>query len=953
MSGLVIAPVRCESFCQFVKRKMVAPSGVRRTMSASSCALHAVLASPLILVTSCLLGLLTPALGLQNNELRRTFVEEAPKGTVVADIKVDAQLDTQYPQDVLNKLNFTKVGEGSHHELFSVEKFTGKIRTETRVDRDAICPRASSCESEVRVGIRSPSGLDIMYVFITILDINDNAPTFKEAHMIKRISESTAPGILFPILEAVDNDHPENSTKRYELDAQFTQFQLVVNNDTETSGTVDLNLFLMEELDREDRDLYQLKVIAYDGGNPPKTGQVVIDLIIEDTNDNSPKFENQTYSLSFPEGLPAGSLLVKLTANDPDIGDNGLVTYRLSDLAKRRYGTVFDLDAETGKLMSLQELDYEVESQYTLGVLAEDNGLGGVAGVATVIITVLDANDNAPQITIESTDGSDDVTVMENSLPGAFVALLSVSDPDSGDGGQVECEINNSDFRLVHLIENDYKLVTSISMDREELEFQRIGVSCHDFGDPMLSSSRNLSVRIGDANDHTPVFEKLIYNCTISENNAWHAHIVTVKAHDLDSGDDGRVVYELGEDARDYFHVDPDSGEVLAQVSFDREDVSHYEFHVLAVDSGEVMRMSQCLVSLTILDEDDNPPLFEQAAYVFSISENLPPRSSVGQVKATDRDLAPNNEFGYYIDLHNNAAYDFGVDRLTGVIYTKRMLNREKVSAYSVDVIAQGSVTPVTDKCTVSIYVTDRNDNAPIIDFPTSGNNTVTMSLDKPEGSVVATVRAHDIDLGTNAVLYFMISEGNEGGEFIIEEQTGRVILNMSPMSLRKTAYELVIMVRDSGSPAQIAVSTLKVILQESSLNPMVGPTMPPYSTKNPAAAGRQTNADSLEGSGLSQTHLTIIVCVIAGCFIIALILIIAIIIVRRRPKRTDSQAPMTGDTLWAEGQSGIEGPQNKSPTEEAMSRDDSRMTEISQISDIILSLDTEPMNYQVNTKMR
>jgi hypothetical protein len=269
------------------------------------------------------------------------------------------------------------------------------------------------------------------------------------------------------------------------------------------------------------------------------------------------------------------------------------------------------------------------------------------------------------------------------------------------------------------------------------------------------------------------------------------------------------------------------------------------------------------------------------------------------------------------------------------------MLNRELVSVYTVDVLAQdASVPPVMDKCTVSIYVTDKNDNAPVIDFPSAGNSTVTLSLDAAEGSVVSTVKAHDDDLGSNAVLYFMISEGNEGGEFIIKEQTGDVVLNMPAKRLRKTAYQLVIMVRDSGSPPQIAVSTLTVILRETF-------AIPPPSE----ASGRSTGEGESSG-GMSQMTLTIIICVVAGFLIVALVLAIAVVFVKRRPKRTSSQTPMAGDaSLWAQGSPpGIEGPGGMSPGSvvgsDALQREDSKMTEI---SDIILSLDSEPMNYKVS----
>ncbi|ELT88517.1 hypothetical protein CAPTEDRAFT_33363, partial [Capitella teleta] len=652
-------------------------------------------------------------------ELHRTLVEERPVGTIVADIPREAGLSLSQREG----MTYSVMSGGIHDNLFDVEEMTGMVRTAARVDRDVICPKAFECSAEVRVGMRWATNFHIIVLFIDVLDINDNSPVFPAAPsgIVQKISETTSPGVLFPIQEPVDNDHPDNSTKRFELVASSGKFELQVTNNTESSGTVDLNLLLSETVDREQRFFYQMKIIAYDGGEPSKSGTVKIDIEIEDSNDNSPRFENETYTVNVREDFSVNNILVTLQATDKDSGLNGEITYRLSDKTKRRYGVSFALDPKSGALSLARPLDYEKESEYILGVLADDAGPGGIAGSTTVHINVEDVNDNAPSINVETADGSDEIMIEENSQTGTFVALLSSYDIDSGDNGFVTCSVDNENFRIAHLGDGDYKIVTSRVMDREEHESHLLLIECNDLGNPMQSSSRNITIRVSDINDHVPVFEHNQYNVSMYENNERNAFVVKVKAIDRDASKEGAVIYMLSEQAQEH----------------------------------------------------------------------------------------------------------------------------------------------------VSIYVTDKNDNAPVIDFPSPGNSTVSMSLDAEEGSVVATVRAHDIDLGTNAVLYYMISEGNEGGEFIIKEQNGQVILNMPGEQLRKTAYELVIMVRDSGAPPQIAVSTLNVILRETSLVPIPGSP-----TDNPTS-GRSSSGGAADG--LSQTTLTIIICVVAGFLIVALVLAIAI----------------------------------------------------------------------------
>ena len=353
----------------------------------------------------------------QSEILHCQILEELPAGTLVGNIITDARLNLKYNGSELSKLRFSFLTQPDlDREYFAIETATGIITTLDRIDRDKLCSSMSQCFVKFDVAVRPVKNFQIIKVTVEIQDVNDNAPFFPQSRITHQISESTLPGTSFSIPAATDPDSSANGVQRYELVSSSTKFELKVRETAD--GATDLRLVLMDELDRELVDFYQVKILAHDGGEPAKSGSVLIDISVLDANDNDPIFENATYEVSVRENIPIGTTIFRVRAKDPDKGSNGEIVYQLSRHTQQNYGDLFDIDSTTGEIFVKGPLDYEDGAIYLLSVTAFDSGPDSLPAHATVVVRVQDMNDNAPQITVNTLTTSGDAQVAENTPPG-------------------------------------------------------------------------------------------------------------------------------------------------------------------------------------------------------------------------------------------------------------------------------------------------------------------------------------------------------------------------------------------------------------------------------------------------------------------------------------------------------------------------------------------------------
>uniref|UniRef100_A0A8B9UJQ6 Cadherin domain-containing protein n=1 Tax=Anas zonorhyncha TaxID=75864 RepID=A0A8B9UJQ6_9AVES len=576
-------------------------------------------------------------------QLRYSVPEELPKGSFVGDVAKDLALQPA-------ALRGARVVSADRTQYFTLHANSGHLVTAERLDREQLCRLVERCVLRCEVIVEGE--MKVYEIEVEITDINDNTPSFRESEMELRMSETTASGSRFPLVEARDPDVGVNSLQSYELSGD-EHFSLSVQAGAD--GEKRPELVLAKALDREEAAFHELVLRAIDGGEPARTGTARIRVSVLDANDNAPVFSQAVYAVRVPEDVPVGSTLLTLTATDTDEGINGDVKYSVKK-ATELASEIFYLDPETGSIRLLRSLDFEEGDSYDLQVMARDGG--GLSDTSTVSVSVSDVNDNAPEISVRSALSE----ISEDAPPGTVVALLHVQDRDSGANGEVQCSlVGDVPFRLRSSVRSYYSVVTARELDREEVSEYNVTVWASDGGSPSLRSSAVLALRVLDVNDNAPVFAEARYSARLPENNAEGALVLTVRAWDADWGQNARVRYRLAEGRvrgaplSSYVSVQAETGALYALRSFDYEEVREVGLWVRAEDGGAPALSSNVSVRLLIVDENDNAPQVlypPSAAGAGWTGVELAPRSAepgalVAKVVAVDADAGQNAWLSY------------------------------------------------------------------------------------------------------------------------------------------------------------------------------------------------------------------------------------------------------------------------------------------------------------------
>ncbi|KAF4104879.1 protocadherin-19 isoform X2 [Onychostoma macrolepis] len=617
--------------------------------------------------------------------LKYTVEEELRAGTKIANVTADAK---NAGFALGNRQPYLRVISNSEPRWVNLSP-AGLLITKQKIDRDAVCRQTPKCFISLEVMSNS---MEICVIKIEIIDVNDNAPRFPTNHIDIEISENAAPGTRFPLEGASDPDSGSNGIQTYTITPNDI-FGLEIK--TRGDGSKIAELVVEKTLDRETQSRYTFELTAEDGGDPPKSGTVQLNIKVIDSNDNNPVFDEPVYTVNVLENSPINTLVIDLNATDPDEGTNGEVVYSFINFVSNLTKQMFKIDPKTGVITVNGVLDHEELPVHEIDVQAKDLGPNSIPAHCKVIVNVIDINDNAPEIKLLS-ENSEMVEVSENAPLGYVIALVRVSDNDSGANGKVQCRLQgNVPFRL-NEFESFSTLLVDGRLDREQRDTYNLTILAEDSGYPPLRSSKSFAVKVTDENDNPPYFTKPHYQAMVLENNVPGAFLLAVSARDPDLGMNGTVSYEIiksevrGMSVESYVTVNS-NGEIYGVRAFNHEDTRTFEFKVSAKDGGDPPLTSNATVRIVVLDVNDNTPVMTTPPLVNGTAEvSIPKNAGVGylvtQIKADDYDEGENGRLTYSIS-EGDMAY-FEIDQINGEVRTTKTFGENAKPSYQITVVA-------------------------------------------------------------------------------------------------------------------------------------------------------------------------------------------------------------------------------------------------------------------------
>ncbi|XP_072515539.1 protocadherin gamma-C5-like isoform X8 [Salminus brasiliensis] len=662
-------------------------------------------------------------------QLRYTIPEELKEGSVVGNIAKDLGFGVSEISD--RKL---RIASDSGKQYFSLDLRNGELVVKDVIDRESLCGQSAICVLPLQIIIEDP--LQFYRVEVEIQDINDNSPRFHSDTNVLDVPESTLTGAKFRLEPAQDPDVGSNSLRTYSLNKNE---HFVLNLKNNKDGTKVPELVLEKAVDREKQAIHHLILTGIDGGSPVRSGSTKITVSILDINDNAPTFEKDLYEVKVVENCSPGTMILTVKANDLDEDVNGKIEYSFGAHTSESVRRLLAINTETGELSVSKNLDYESSTSFEFDVRARDKGTPAMEGHCRVQVTVVDVNDNAPEINIASSPKP----VREDAPAGTMVALISVKDLDSGENGNVTLTTSrNHPFKLKPTFANHYALVTDAKLDREHFPEYNIELKATDSGSPPLISSTFVTVNILDVNDNAPRFSLPVYSVYVKENCAPGSLLSSLSASDVDTGENAKITYSVIDSKNQdipvssYIYINSENGSIFSMHSFDYEKMKVFQIYVQAKDHGSPSLSSNATVHVFILDQNDNAPsVIYPSAAIGSVSHQRMPRSAkaghlVTKVTAVDADSGHNAWISYRLVEATDASL-FSVNLHTGEVRTKRSLSEQDDSSQRLLIEIKDNGEPVqSTTVTVDVLIED-GFHEPISDYRKK-----TTELNKKSGKI-------------------------------------------------------------------------------------------------------------------------------------------------------------------------------------------------------------------------
>ena len=636
-------------------------------------------------------------------------------------------------------------------------------------------------------------------VRVTVRDSNDNSPSFGQVDYIIPYLESNPMGSVVIEITAFDADVTnQNSALDFEITGGFNTSLFNISTGAGGVGVVSVAGLL----DRENEPQHVLEVTVTDSGSPPLNATTTLTVILLDSNDNSPIFEQSIYTFDLTENLPISTLVGQIQANDIDVQN---VTYYLN-------GTnLFEIDSITGEIFTSAEFDREEQAFHSIVAVATDGGLLVERSAEVIVnVTILDVNDVVPSFS----NSTYAIFLFENTSTSSIILRVEAADYDFAENGSFFYSIlpgNDSSFFSINRTTGDISLEQEL--DRETQDFLEISIAAGDLGDPSLTGVALVIVSILDNNDNIPVLNSSNYTAVIPEDTPTGSTLIYIGASDRDINHNANITFSLSDTFGGTFAVGERDGVLSLTKTLDYESAQSYRLFVSAQDDGSRSLSSSSEVFIEVVDLNDNPPLFNSSTYSVSIPENAILGTEIFQIPATDADSTSNGELRYSI-LFGNLRSVFSVDEVFGKISVSDYLDREIVSFYRLGLRAVDQGTPqFTATAELEVSILDVNDHSPMF---SSSVYSVSVPELTPIGTSIYQFTASDLDIGNNANLSYSILSGDIDGLFEIGSESGELVIAGRLDAERVPSHSLSMLVSDNGSPYPLVdTATIRVTVSD------------------------------------------------------------------------------------------------------------------------------------------
>ncbi|XP_075469162.1 protocadherin-23 isoform X2 [Ascaphus truei] len=676
--------------------------------------------------------------------------ENVPTGTLVHTFKAKDGDGSLLNSKVKYSLNTDDAAENP----FLIHEWEGALTTAMELDRETM-------ESFVLTVIATDQAANItdrrassLTARIVIQDINDNRPHFISLPLAS-VMEDADVGSLIHHIVAEDPDEGKNGKITFHITEGNEKHAFMLET---TTGW----LTLCSPIDREFQNHYILIILAMDDGTPVLSATQTLTVTVIDVNDEAPTFKQPLYEAVIRENQAPGEYVMKVEAEDTDSGINSVLTFHI--IPGTGHG-LFRINSETGELVTAAKLDREEQEFFTIKVLVTDGGFPSLSSTTTIICTVLDENDNAPEFLLPDVD----IQVLENQDLGIIHTALAV-DKDAGNNGSVQFQIIGGNTGGYLAINNTSgEIWATRSLDREDVSNFTIIVECHDLGSPRKSTTAKLNIIVLDENDNPPTFSKSQYRTSVREDLTIGSVVLNLLASDLDEGLSGEIVYSLIDATQGVLTINSTTGSIVTARALDRELKHQYVFRVVASDcSIHGPKSATVKVLVYIEDVNDNSPVFVENLVHALVSPNTLVNKTIATISASDLDLGLNGTV-----VFNLAESDpfFHISRQTGEVQLQKPLPSDSFRSTVLKVVASDLGVPArTVTGLVAIYVQGLEKEISFVH-----NVYEAIILENSEaGTTVVTVEAqHHNSKGES--IHYTIFSGDEEEAFSLNSVTGEI----------------------------------------------------------------------------------------------------------------------------------------------------------------------------------